>query len=163
MFVAGTNTTSLRMGSEFTAWSPRCVWSNRSRVAVPMHSEVTPYLWEFSSCPMFACEQGCWQGLCVRLLIRLCWGKLNHLESTGCFVSCWNVFAVSGASSHAVLTGFFLLVLFETKLIYKICWTGLFKLFYHCKICVFTACALFGGGKKRCFLKFLFNSCTEII
>lgn len=104
-------------------------------------------------CPMFACEQGCWQGLCVRLLIRLFWGKLNHLESTGCFVSCWNVFAGSGASSHAVLTGFFLLVLSETKLIYKICWTGLFKLFYHWKY-VFSLHVLFlGKKKKKVFLK----------
>lgn len=50
MFVAETNTTSLRRGSEFTAWSPRCMWSNRSTVAVPMHSEVTPSLWEISVC-----------------------------------------------------------------------------------------------------------------
>lgn len=30
-------------------------------------------------CPVFACEQGYWQGSHVRLLIRLCW------EPTGCF------------------------------------------------------------------------------
>lgn len=161
MFVAGTNTTSLRMGSEFTAWSPRCMWSNRSTVAVPMHSEVTPSPWEISVCvPCLPVSRAIGK-VCVWDYWLGCAGNVEPPGATGCFVSCWNVSAWGGVSSHAVSISFFPLSIIKKKKNYKICWIGLFKLFFHWKnMCFHCMCFV---GEKKCFLKFLFNSCTEII
>lgn len=107
------------------------------------------------SSPVFACEQGYWQGLCVILLIRLCWESWTTQSPQAVLFPVGMCLLGGGVSSHTVLTGFFLLVLFETKLFYKMCWITTEKYVFSLHVLC--------GRKKRCFLKFLFNSYTEMI